>query len=105
MIRLGIRVADAEVAFARLESVLAHGAEEREVDGVVEFAVYGDELPSDEELRALAGDALLAVTREPVADGWERAWHEHLERVVVGRSPSARHGSRVATTTSSSSPA
>ena len=24
------------------------------------------------------------MTREPVADGWERAWHDHLERVVVG---------------------
>jgi ribosomal protein L11 methyltransferase len=83
LIRLGIRVADAEVAFARLESVLARGAEEREVDGVVEFALYGDELPSDEELRALAGDALVGVTRSEVADGWERAWHDHLERVVV----------------------
>ena len=24
------------------------------------------------------------MTRSPVADGWERAWHDHLERVVVG---------------------
>ena len=72
------------MGFARLEPVLAHGAEEREVDGLVEFAVYGDDLPSDGELRALAGDTLIAVTREPVSDGWERAWHDHLERVVVG---------------------
>ncbi len=82
--RLGIRVSDAELAFARLEPVLALGAEEREVDGLVEFAVYGETVPSDEELRALAGETLVAVTREPVPDGWERAWHDHLERVVVG---------------------
>jgi ribosomal protein L11 methyltransferase len=84
VIRLAIRVSDAELAFARLEPVLAQGAEEREVDGLVEFAVYGETLPSDEELRALAGSTLVAITREPVPDGWERAWHDHLERVVVG---------------------
>ena len=86
IIRLGIRVraADAEIAFARLEPVLAAGAEEREVDGAIEFAVYGDALPSDKDLAALAGDTLVAVTREPVPEGWERAWHDHLERVVVG---------------------
>ena len=86
VIRLGIRVraADAEIAFARLEPVLAAGAEEREVDGAIEFAVYGDALPSEAELRALGGDVLLGVTRSPVEEGWERAWHDHLERVVVG---------------------
>ena len=86
MIRLGIRVraADAEVAFARLEPVLAAGAEELEADGDVEFAVYGDALPSDAEVRALAGDALVGVSRSAVAPGWERAWHDHLARVVVG---------------------
>jgi ribosomal protein L11 methyltransferase len=82
--RLGIRVSDPELAFARLEPVLARGAEEREVDGLVEFALYGETVPSDEELRVLAGSTLVAITREPVPDGWERAWHDHLERVVVG---------------------
>ena len=86
MIRVGIRVraADAEIAFARLEPVLAGGAEEREVDGAVEFAVYGQAPPTDAELRALGGDTILAIARAPVAPGWERAWHDHLERVVVG---------------------
>ena len=60
MIRLGIRVRaeDAEIAFARLEPVLAAGAEEIDhfEDDAVEFAVYGDSLPSDEALKALAGD-------------------------------------------------
>ncbi|HEX6025443.1 MAG TPA: 50S ribosomal protein L11 methyltransferase [Solirubrobacter sp.] len=85
MIRLGIRVraADAEIAFARLEPVLAGGAEEVELGEAVEFAVYGEDVP-DARLRELAGDALIAVTREPVEPGWDRAWHEHIEPVTVG---------------------
>jgi ribosomal protein L11 methyltransferase len=85
VIRLGIRVraADAEIAFARLEPVLAAGVEEVEIDDAIEFAIYGDDVP-DARLRALAGDTLLAVTREPVDPGWERAWHDHLRPVTVG---------------------
>ena len=85
MIRLGIRVraADAEIAFARLEPVLAGGAEEVALGEAVEFAVYGEDVP-DARLRELAGDTLIAVTREPVDPGWERAWHEHIEPVTVG---------------------
>jgi ribosomal protein L11 methyltransferase len=83
VIRLGIRVraADAEVAFARLEPVLAAGAEEVALGEEVEFAIYED-VP-DVRLRALYPD-LLAIAREPVAEGWERAWHEHLAPVTVG---------------------
>ena len=85
MIRLGIRVraADAEIAFARLEPVLAGGAEEVALGEAVEFAVYGEDVP-DARLRELAGDTLIAVTREPVDPGWDRAWHEHIEPVTVG---------------------
>ena len=86
MIRLGIRVrtADAELAYALLEPVLAAGAEEVDAGDTVEYALYGDELPSEAELRALAGDTIIGVRREPVAAGWERAWHAHLGRAVVG---------------------
>ncbi len=88
MIRLGIRVrADrAEVALASLLPILAGGAEEREVDGAVEYAVYAaeGELPEVDEVRALVGDALVGVTTEPVEAGWERRWHEHLRPVRVG---------------------
>jgi len=86
VIRLGIRVraADAEIAFARLEPVLASGVEEVALGEDVEFAVYGEDIP-DERLHTLAGDALVAVTREPVDPGWERAWHDHLQRVTVGK--------------------
>ena len=85
--RLGIRVrADrAEVALARLLPVLPDGVEEREVDGAVEYALYAadDSLPRIEEIRSVVGDALLDVRAEPVADGWDVRWHEHLRPVRV----------------------
>lgn len=88
MIRLGIRVraADAEIAFARLEPVLAAGAEEIDhfEDDAVEFAVYGESLPSDEDVRALAGDTIISLVRSPVDAGWARAWQDHLAPVTVG---------------------
>ncbi|MDA0163503.1 50S ribosomal protein L11 methyltransferase [Solirubrobacter ginsenosidimutans] len=84
--RLGIRVRaeDAEIAFARLEPVLAAGAEEVELDGLVEFAVYGDALPTDDEVRALAGDAVVDVVRSRMDSGWALAWQDHLTPVTVG---------------------
>jgi ribosomal protein L11 methyltransferase len=88
LLRLGIRVRAeaAEQALARLEDVLRAGAEERTLDGAVEYATYGapEVLPDDALLRALAGDALLDVTRTPVADGWATAYHAHLPRIAVG---------------------
>jgi ribosomal protein L11 methyltransferase len=88
VIRLGIRVraADAEIAFARLEPLLAAGAEEIDLDedDAVEFAVYGESLPSDEALRALAGDTIVSVVRSPIDAGWARAWQDHLAPVTVG---------------------
>jgi ribosomal protein L11 methyltransferase len=88
LVRLGIRVrADrAETALARLLPILQAGAEEREVDGAVEYALYGAEggLPRHEEIRALAGDALVEVRVEPVDAGWEVRFHEHLQSVRAG---------------------
>jgi ribosomal protein L11 methyltransferase len=88
LIRLGIRVRAerAEAALADLLPLLAAGAEECAVDGGVEYALYGPpgELPSDEEVRRLAGDAVVDVVSEPVPDGWERRWHEHLRPVRAG---------------------
>jgi ribosomal protein L11 methyltransferase len=86
MMRLGIRVraADADIAFARLEPVLADGAEEVELDDLVEFAVYGETVPTDDEVRALAGDTVLSVVRSRVDSGWASAWQEHLAAVTVG---------------------
>jgi ribosomal protein L11 methyltransferase len=87
LVRLGIRVrADrAETALAQLLPILRDGAAEREVDGAVEYALYAPEgeLPRPEEIRALAGDALVGVRAEPVEPGWEVRWHEHLHPVRV----------------------
>jgi ribosomal protein L11 methyltransferase len=88
LVRLGIRVrADrAELALAELLPILHAGAEEREVDGAVEYALYAPEgeLPRPDDIRALVGDALIEVRSEPVPDGWEVRWHEFLRPVRVG---------------------
>jgi ribosomal protein L11 methyltransferase len=88
IVRLGIRVRAerAELALADLLPLLAGGAEERAVDGAVEYALYAPaaELPSRAEIAALAGDSLVDVVTEPVADGWERRWHEYLRPVRAG---------------------
>jgi ribosomal protein L11 methyltransferase len=89
IVRLGIRVRAerAELALADLLPLLAAGAEERRLDGGdVEFSLYAPagELPRADEIRALAGDAVLGVVSEPVPDGWERRWHEYLRPVQVG---------------------
>ena len=86
MNRLGIRVRadDAELAFARLEPMLAHGAEEVEHDDLVEFAVYGDTLPSDDAVRELAGEVVLDLVRSTVDSGWASAWQKHLTPVSAG---------------------
>jgi ribosomal protein L11 methyltransferase len=88
VVRLGIRVrADrAERALADLLPILADGAEERRIDGDVEYAVYAPagELPAPDVVRALAGDALVDVRTSAVPDGWERRWHEFLRPVRVG---------------------
>jgi ribosomal protein L11 methyltransferase len=88
IVRLGIRVrADmAEVALAQLLPILQAGAEEREVGGDVEYSLYAPvgELPRPDDIRALAGDAVVDVVSEPVPDGWERRWHEFLRPVSVG---------------------
>lgn len=84
MIRLAIRVrADrAEAALADLLPILGAGAEEREVGDAVEYAVYVEELPPLDDIRARAD--VVEVRTEPVAEGWETRWHEFLRPVRVG---------------------
>lgn len=81
MIRLGLRVRpeDTEVAFARLEPMLAAGFEEVVFGDLIEFVIYGDGNLPDPSF-----PELVSVSRTPVDDGWETAWHEHLEPVTVG---------------------
>jgi ribosomal protein L11 methyltransferase len=84
LIRLAIRVrADrAEVALAELLPLLGAGAEEREVDGDVEYSFYVDEPPPIDQIRARTD--VVEVRSEPVAEGWETRWHEFLRPVRVG---------------------
>jgi ribosomal protein L11 methyltransferase len=88
IVRLGIRVhADrAETALADLLPLLGAGAEERDLGGSVEYAIYlpEGELPPAEAIRGLAGDALLGTITEPVPEDWERRYLQHLRRIEVG---------------------
>jgi ribosomal protein L11 methyltransferase len=80
VIRLGLRVRpeDTEVAYARLEPLLAAGFEEVPFGDLVELVIYGEEFPDP------SFPELVSISRTPVDDGWETAWHEHLEPVTVG---------------------
>ena len=89
LVRLGIRVRRerAEVALAALLPLLHAGAEETEpAPGEVEYATYAPraELPSERDIRGLAGDAVLDVALTDVPPGWETRWHEYLRPVDVG---------------------
>jgi ribosomal protein L11 methyltransferase len=88
LVRLGIRVrADrAEATFANLLPLLGAGAEERDLGGSVEYAVYlpEGELPPPEAIRLLGGDGVLGTLTEPVPDGWERRYLEYLRPIRVG---------------------
>ena len=97
IVRLGIRVhADrAETALADLLPLLGAGAEERDLGGSVEYAIYlpEGELPPPEAIRGLAGDALLGTITEPVPEDWER---RHLAAPAPDRGRAARHPPAVA---------
>jgi ribosomal protein L11 methyltransferase len=88
LVRLGIRVRreQAELALAALLPVLRQGAEETDAGpGAVEYALYAPrgELPSEDTIRELVGDALVDLTLTDVPEGWERRWHEHLKPVEI----------------------
>lgn len=55
-------------------------------DGDVEYAVYGapGELPSLPALTAAAGDALVEVTTEEIADDWADRWRSFHRPLVIG---------------------
>jgi ribosomal protein L11 methyltransferase len=88
LVRLGIRVRaeQAETALADLLPLLGHGAEERDLGGQVEYAVYlpEGELPPPEAIRSLGGDAVLGTITEPVPEDWERRYLAHLRAVRAG---------------------
>ena len=88
IVRLGIRVRaeQAETALADLLPLLGAGAEERDLGGSVEYAIYlpEGELPPPEAIRSLGGDAVLGTITEPVPEDWERRYLAHLRAVRAG---------------------
>ena len=78
MIRLAVRVAaaDAEAVLAELLELAPSGLEEREVEGGVEYVLYGapGEVPDVGDVRAAAGDALVEVSTSEIPDDWSERW-------------------------------
>jgi len=86
VIRLAVTVRgdDAGVVLAQLLELCPAGVEERELPDGVEYAIYGPpgELPALPQVEAAAGDVLVSVSTEEVADDWDerwKAWHQPVE--------------------------
>lgn len=74
------------MALAELLELAPGGVEETTLtDGIVEYAVYGPpgELPALPELTAAAGDALVEVHTEVVADDWAERWRSFHKPLVL----------------------
>lgn len=89
MIRLAIRVprADAELVLAELLELAPSGIEEVDAGGdAVEYAVYGapGELPALGRVQAAAGDSLIEVSTEEVAEDWGERWRAFHKPIVIG---------------------
>jgi ribosomal protein L11 methyltransferase len=89
MLRLAVRVRreQAELVLAQLLELSPSGVEEVSVGtGVVEYVVYGapGELPALPDLTAAAGEALVEVHTEEIADDWAERWREFHKPLVLG---------------------
>ena len=91
MLRLAVRVRrdQAELVLAELLELAPGGVEEVTLpDGAVEYAVYGapGELPALPALQAAAGEALVDIRTDEVADDWDQRWRRfHRPLVLAGR--------------------
>ena len=90
MLRLAIRVRreQAELVLAELLELAPSGVEEAAIsEDIVEYAVYGapGELPELPDLTAAAGEALVEVSTEEIADDWSERWREFHQPLVLGR--------------------
>jgi ribosomal protein L11 methyltransferase len=90
LIRLAVRVRreQAELVLAELLGLVPSGVEEVAIgDGAVEYAVYGapGELPALPALRAAAGDALVDVSSDQIADDWQDRWRSYHRPAVVAQ--------------------
>jgi ribosomal protein L11 methyltransferase len=99
VIRLAVRVAGdhAEAVLAELLELAPAGVEEADArDGTIEYAVYGPpgELPGLPDLRALAGDALVEISTQEIADDWHERW-KRFHRPVLVSAPNGSAGARL----------
>jgi len=91
MLRLAVRVGrdDAELVLAELLELAPGGVEEVELPGgMIEYAVYAapGELPALPDLQAAAGNALVDISTQEVADDWAERWRQfHRPVVLAGR--------------------
>lgn len=88
MIRLAIRApADkAEQVLAALLELAPSGVEQRDGDGIVEYAVYGvpGELPTLPRGAARVGGVQVAVHGEEVPDDWSERWRRFHGPILLG---------------------
>ena len=78
---------------AELLELAPSGVEETmQGDGTVEYAVYGapGELPALPALEAAAGDALVEVSTEEIADDWDQRWRAFHRPLVIDSRLSVR---------------
>jgi ribosomal protein L11 methyltransferase len=88
LIRLAVRVRRerSELVLAELLGLAPSGVEEVSIsEELIEFAVYGPpgELPTLPDLEAAAGDALVEISTEEIADDWADRWREFHRPVVL----------------------
>ena len=86
---MAVRVAreDAEMVLAELLELAPSGVEEVDIPGgQVEYAVYGapGELPSLPALTAAAGEALVEIRTEEIANDWAERWRRFHKPLVLG---------------------
>lgn len=95
MIRLALRVPaeHADVVLAELLELAPAGVEESQLDGSVEYAVYGapGELPELPDLQAAVGGVPVEVSTTEVADDWAERWKQFHRPVLVEPPVEARH--------------
>lgn len=89
MIRLSVRVRgdDGGVVLAELLELSPAGVEEVALPGGgTEYVIYGaqGELPALPSVEAAAGDVLVEVSSEEIADDWDERWKQWHQPVTVG---------------------
>ncbi len=89
MIRLSVRVRgdDDGIVLAELMELSPAGVEEvAHGDGSAEYVIYGapGELPALPSLQAAAGDVLVEVRSDEIADDWDERWKQWHRPVSIG---------------------